>query len=753
MINDYIYDYRQRSNDLVQGVRRWIVTNVNDNTKQVTVKLDTEYIIDESDYNDQQAYLGLDNTIVFSDTGTEIDTVYTTGNINDSLLPGAGNTLYFVGRYGDATPRIKYITIEQFLEQYIDYAFDWLYYTKDSDIDPTTQNKAWILWYRAETAGGFSPLNYKYLYDKNYEFYQIGDFKTFLDNSVSAGGTSRDDGIDQRAFGKKQLDVKGDQYNTLFSLLPVKSEYSPPVRWNQVTLNRTVTITNESRLVSFNNGTDIQPGNYIFLNNNESFSIGSNLPYRTRINEVLNASNSIISSRNAIASQSVSGFVLDHRGFVTSLVAKAKGDVNGANNIFVHPEYPIGTAKFSHGNFTLVDTNSTSPTTNLTNINNTSSSTSGSYTAPVPYTSTFTWTSDANGISFTGPGIGQIFEWEGTGDEIQEGMVFVSDKDSNNQQYYRRVVEARPLDSNGTQKLFLNTPYTDFTSGTDIRAAIYYDRGVDIIKPLETFCTGTACAQNKYEGENAVTEHIGLFIGKGVITGNDQRFTNPQNGVQVQIQNSAAKVSYWRDYQTNIQTEGFITAKTYKSNAVYARLNGTALGAELAGLGHDNFPLDDYIPIGYIEGMIRITGEIWDGENENIKTATTGFSGSVANESDFTITLDNVDNLQSGSYVTVNGRYCEIIYPNPDTGVTTIRNKSGATRTFSVPDNSTLTFRNQIYYFIVRVADRWQSLTDFDTTADGISKLVRFLTLLNSHHHHSILQYLAFPTSTRSILY
>ena len=25
------------------------------------------------------------------------------------------------------------------------------------------------------------------------------------------------------------------------------------------------------------------------------------------------------------------------------------------------------------------------------------------------------------------------------------------------------------------------------------------DRGIDIIKPLETFCTGTGCAQNNYD--------------------------------------------------------------------------------------------------------------------------------------------------------------------------------------------------------------------------------------------------------------
>ena len=42
-------------------------------------------------------------------------------------------------------------------------------------------------------------------------------------------GTSREEGIDQRAFGKSKLVNKGDQYNLMYSILPIKSQYDPPL--------------------------------------------------------------------------------------------------------------------------------------------------------------------------------------------------------------------------------------------------------------------------------------------------------------------------------------------------------------------------------------------------------------------------------------------------------------------------------------------------------------------------------------------
>ena len=843
MINDYIYDYRRRFTDPSQGVRRWVVTGLSDSTNTVTVELDTTYTsVNVGNYNDQQAYVGLSNSVVFTDTGTPINTTYTTGSLNDQLDSNSVAFLYFVGRYGEITARQKYITISQFLENYVDYAFDWLYYTKDEDVDPTTQNKAWILWYRPETAGTYSPLNYKYLYDKNYEFYQIGDFKTFLDNSVPGGGTSRDEGIDQRAFGKEQLDAKGDQYNTLFSLLPVRSEYSPPVNWNDVAISRTFSLTSASRLVGLSDNTSVELGNYLFRNTDAGFISGDVIPYRTRINELLLGSSAVISSRNSTAGGSYSGYIFDHRGFVTAGVLEYDG--NDSLRFYGEgSEIQIGMCVVlqnranepSYIRITRVDYDPTSleyrltldkpketlfdnvgtfyaPDTQINAENGTIPASGSPYFVDIlPANADLNYGSPSGGTTGGGSNTFNLFDgdltntwvyWTGSAEysqgNVQRARFDLRDFNVTSVRvrcatisgYYgykfrlldsgKNVIANTTVQVTSTSSSWLNVPVSgtpryleiftdqDFPSvyprvylyaiqvnGTTLvnnatavvsdKCAIYYDRGVDITKPLETFCTGTACGQNRYEGEDAIAEHIGLFVGKGIIGGNDQRWSNPQNGATSIINNNDAQVAEWRDYQPNIMTESNITSKTYRSNAIYAKLSGTGVGAQLAELGHPNFPLNTYVPIGHIEAMVRIKGEIWDGTNDKIKTATTGFSGSVANFSSFQVTLNNIDDIESGTYVYVNGRYCTVIAYNPGNNVVTLRNESGATRTFSVPDGSTLTFGNQVYYFITRITDSWQSLYDFDTTADGIQvgKRLDFTKFASSDWN---LQFLAFPT-------
>jgi hypothetical protein len=763
MINDYIYDYRRRLSDSTQGVRRWRVTSLSDSTRTVTVELDTTYTsVNVGNYNDQQAYIGSGNSVVFTNTGTPITTTYTTGSLTDQLDSNSVTFLYFVGRYGEITARQKYITITQFLENYVDYAFDWLYYTKDEDVDPSTQNKAWILWYRPETSGTYGPLNYKYLYDKNYEFYQIGDFKTFLDNSVPGGGTSRDAGIDQRAFGKEQLDTKGDQYNTLFSLLPVRSEYSPPVKWNDVAISRTFSLTADSRLVGLSDNTSVELGNYLFRNTDNGFISGDIIPYRTRINEILLGSSAVISSRNSSTSGSFSGYIFDHRGFVTAGVITSisanKYQFYGEASEIQQGMCIVTLAEpnnASYNRVTRIDPDAGFVTLTLErDIANVSSTIQGPFTsssnASFP-TATYGWFTRTGGVeSDPYSNVRQlVIRWNGVtlydsasstipipssgGITLADGYTYYPGTFAGNSLY------GWSADYNNAFAIRRET------IGGSTRCAIYYDRGVDITKPLETFCTGTACGQNRYEGEDAVAEHIALFVGKGVISGNDTRWTSPQNGATTILNNNQAQVSEWRDYQPNIMLETNITAKTYRSNAIYAKLTGTGVGAQLAELGHPNFPLNTYVPIAHIEAMVRIKGEIWDGTNDKIKTATTGFSGSVANFSSFNVTLSNIDDLESGSYVYVNGRYCTVIAINTSTKVVTLRNESGATRTFSVPNNGTLTFGNQVYYFIARLSDSWQSLYDFDTTDDGIQvgKRLDFTKFASSDWN---VQFLAFPT-------
>ena len=253
----------------------------------------------------------------------EIETSYTTGDLNRPLsVLNTFNKLVHTARLGELTTRQRYITIEQYLDRYVDYVFDWTFFMKDEDVDVNTTNKAWILRQRTETSGGYFTVSYKHLYEKDYEFYQIGDFKTFLDNSVLTGGTSREDGVDQRAFGKPQLITAGDQYNTLFSLLPIKSIYTPQESWNAVTLSRSGSIEPDSRLFDLNNATDVEVGNYLVEDSFGGHTGSSTIPVGTRVIDVLGSTgnNAVVLSKeaNISATGSYNVTIFDHRGFVTT---------------------------------------------------------------------------------------------------------------------------------------------------------------------------------------------------------------------------------------------------------------------------------------------------------------------------------------------------------------------------------------------------------------------------------------------------
>ena len=607
MINDYIYDYRIHGTE-GQGVRRWIITGLNDATKSVTVELDTNYAINAGNKNDQQAYIDANGFVNFTG-GSAINNVYTSGALNDTISQSGTQELYYVGRYGELTPREKYIAIEQFLENYVDYAFDWLYFTKDEDVDPVAE-KAWLLWQQNESTG-FGPLNYKYLYDKDYKFYEIGDFKKFVDNSVPGGGTSRELGIDQRAFGKPQLLTKGDQYNTLFTLLPLQSIYTPKENWNDVALQRTSTLTNNSRLVVLNNTTDVEVGNYIIENTDNGFIDGSAIPNRTRIIQVLLNTNSIVTSKPSTTSGSVGSYVFDHRGFVTCGVIQQ------------------------------ISSNE--------------------------------------------------FEFYGDASEIQIGMVMVCLSNASPGVYIRvtRVEQTQY----GALLIFDNNPNVGVGSST--RCVIYYDRGIDITKPLEYFCTDTACAQNNYDpfvnGGTVKTPHILVEIGTGDIPGNNVRWTEASatgtynttttNPDRIVLTNNSASVSYWREAFTNTNFENhgeaqFNGGKRYASNCIFAKLTGTNIAASLIEQGHTNLTTD-YIPIGFIEAMVRVDGDIWNGNALNSSTKT--------------------------------------------------------------------------YYFIIRLAERWQSYTDFDTLPDGgqVGKVVNFTQFPSSDFN---LEYYGFAPNASIML-
>ena len=510
-------------------------------------------------------------------TGNELDntpltTGYTTGGLNRVLSQSNSfNTLLHVARIGELTVRQRYITIEQYLDRYVDYAFDWTFFIKDEDVDPGSTNKAWIIRQLTETGGSYGLVSYKHFYDKDYEFYSIGDFKTFLDNSVVNGGTSREDGVEQRAFGRKQLVDKGDQYNLLFTLLPLKSIYSPQENWNSVALSRTGTMSEDSRLLTFNNATDVEVGNYVISNNDNGFIGGDNIPYGTRIIDVLGSTSNVVlnnQSSNAFTSQSL--WVLNHRGFVA--------------------------------------------------------------------TGTLTWDSTDN-IHYFNTNSPRLAD-------VNTGQI-ITFRDTPSTSTYVRITKATVDEPNSRVALKIDdqNPYPSVNAGP---VAIYQDKGIDITKPLQTYCNGIACAQNDYRDAGTVnTRYFPIKIHAGSpLAGNDVRFTEPSLTGQYRTDTSGnhpsrmvftptqtfrntsysnwgtgPSVAWWMDAYTGSSFPNQATRVAGNSNPsgvkrfggaqVYAQLSGTGIGDALAER-YPGFPVWGFFPVGIIEGMIRIDGDIYN---------------------------------------------------------------------------------------------------------------------------------------------
>jgi len=570
MIEDYIYDYRRRSTDIIPdpdpnaapgstipsyGVRRYKITQLNPSTRGVTLEMTSTYnSIKLSDTNDQYGYADvLSGQLKYSGTTAErITEIFSTGFLDDTIDTGTGlfgnpldqlpnsptQTLYYVARYGEAVAPYKYIKIEQFLENAVDYAIDWIYWSKEEDINVNSSNKAWVLWYRSETAGDFGPLNYKFLYEREYKFYEIGDFKRFLDNSINHSGTSREIGIDQRAFGKPKLIDKGDQYNMLFSLLPIKSEYDPPVNWNTVAKSITATIPEGSRAIDVSDQSVIETGNYIVDNSNtDAWIQGTNeFKHRSRVNEKLFGTGTVISSQKATAGvESRPVYILDHKGFVCTL-------------------------------------------------------------------------------KITG-GSGNSWNFEGNAAETQIGHVIVSPQFAT-QGSYVRIVKVEYNAGNETGTFILDT---SVSLSADTLIAVYYDRGIDITKPLAAFCTDSGCGQHAYSGETTDTQFITISATNGS-GGNDSQldayFTNNSAFVET-INNNNASVQWLLESNWNEvnETNYNNSMNNTFNNSVVKVLWDNSLGARgnASEEGITSVVNTTYLPIGWIKGIVKLTGSIWDG--------------------------------------------------------------------------------------------------------------------------------------------
>ena len=627
MLNDYIYDYRQRTAEN-QGVRRFIITELSDSTKTATVAIDTQYNgASNSNNNDQVARYDGQDLYVFNapSIGTQIQTTYTTGGLDD-IISGTTrtNNLHFVARFGESGENLrgKYITVDQFIPKYEEHAFELSFFMKDEDIKRKGQieEKGIIIWYSDENSG-YDPVSYKYFYDPDYEFYQIGDFKTFLDNTIGFGGTSRETGIEQRAFGKPQLLNAGDQYKTFYTTLPLQSVYTPKTTWNDVALLQSSDTAIDTRKLNIADVVNVEVGNYVVPQEVASFNGTGTLVSRgTRVIETI--TNQSGGSGDAIISkvllQDTTGtpmLFLDHRGFVTTLQVRSKGGTN-SDQVYLKAGMPEGTCKFAHGTTTVHTVDDSGSSSQISSFTTSSGSGSGSGSGNG---ATFTYSSDADGVTITGPGVGQIFSYktyvDGM-DDVTSGMLIVSNQDpvQSNQTVYRRVIGYQDNNNDGEGFIYLNNAVDDLTIG-DMLSVIYYDKGIDIVKPLEAYCSGIACNQNAYQtevstnsdGESEIvtftdTKYIAPLIHESDQPSLDSD-TNSYNGSDtIQFVDGDDTVRYWFDNTSN---------PLYQDDIIHIQLSDTdPLKSAIDEKGFPNTAQltgnNDYIPIARIIGFIKI---------------------------------------------------------------------------------------------------------------------------------------------------
>lgn len=169
-----------------------------------------------------------------------------------------------------------------------------------------------------------SNLNYKLLYGKEYfQNYDIGDFKEFVDNSISVGGTEV--GLkgtigDVQGTFESQTPGIGDSYSNVNNVNPIISYYKfPNSRADVETVISGCNITSDVDTISISNNSPsstegIEIGNYVF---------GPGIQSGTRvITVVVNNSIQIYPSPTQTTTNADLTFV-DHRG----LVAYGTGNV------------------------------------------------------------------------------------------------------------------------------------------------------------------------------------------------------------------------------------------------------------------------------------------------------------------------------------------------------------------------------------------------------------------------------------------
>ena len=186
------------------------------------------------------------------------------------------------------------------------------------------------------SSGSYIDLNYKYLYNESYfTNYNIGNFKEFIDNTISLGGTNIGSSgtigdVSGSFIESTATPALGDSYRNLNNLSPIISNYQFPNSITEVEENVTGCILVSGRKsIVFNStiNTEANPterieiGNYVF---------GTGIPVGSRVSKIVAQSSIEIDPAPTLGGTVTLTFV-DHRG----LVSYGVGNVaeNGVTNI------------------------------------------------------------------------------------------------------------------------------------------------------------------------------------------------------------------------------------------------------------------------------------------------------------------------------------------------------------------------------------------------------------------------------------
>ena len=525
-----------------------------------------------------------------------IRNVITEGTLGDTIDPFLNgiDDLLFVGRYGEDITRVKTISIDYFLQEFNDYAFDWAFYIKDEDINARSNNKIWTIRKR-DQRNFFARLSYKFLYDIDYDFFKVGDFKNFAENSISLGGTSRETGIQQLAFGKPQLLEKGDQYNVFYSLLPIVSTYKPPINFNKVVRTGNATIRENSRVIVSPQFTDFEVGNYIIDNTLEGFRGDANTKILkgTRVIDLpASESGEVIISKDCIESISEHPYiVINHRGFVcTCTLDPAENNTAGrtaGSDILIRgqsSEVKVGMA------VCVQNEPSKSTYTRITSI-----SENNNGDPIVTLDSDLLSTSEIGALIYNDRGV----------DIIEPLKVFCNDTACGQNNYQGDKVKTKyitTIASTGARNPSLDVRW-DETSEVGSYSSTFLNRPHRYVYYLNS--NGNILNR----ADNTSTNFA------------NNAFNTPPSVAWWVDANAGQTIDYQAIFGNGAPTAGNLNSgrgsKKYGSMQTWARFKKTGAGAYTTGIAdaiiekYPNFPIDDtFWPIGIAEGLIRINGDL-----------------------------------------------------------------------------------------------------------------------------------------------